>query len=71
MGTERVNLRVAGLIVAGVGLSVDQVVKWFVTYPLALRSREVVNVLPIFSLRWAENIGVSMSLLDADGALGR
>ena len=71
MGTDRVYLRVAGLIVAGVALCVDQVAKWFVTYPLALRSREVINVLPIFSLRWAENIGVSMSLLEADGARGR
>lgn len=72
MGTDRVRKsRVAGLLVTAVSLSVDQLAKWFVASPLALQHREIIEVLPIFSLRWAENRGVSMSLFEADGALGR
>lgn len=71
MATDGVNSRVGGLIAATVALAVDQFAKWFVTYPLELRNREVIDVLPIFSLRWAENLGVSMSLFQADGRLGR
>lgn len=59
------------MIAAAVALGIDQFTKWFVTYPLELRNREVIDVVPIFSLRWAENHGISMSLLQADGAYGR
>jgi signal peptidase II len=71
MKTDHVNSRVGGMIAAAVALAIDQFAKWFVTYPLELRNREVIDVLPIFSLRWAENHGVSMSLLQADGWFGR
>ena len=66
-----VNSRAVGLVVAAVALCADQLAKWFVTNPLALRSRGVIDLLPIFSLRWAENSGVSMSLLKAEGTLSR
>jgi signal peptidase II len=71
METDGVNSRGGGLIAAAVALTIDQFAKWFVTYPLELRNREVIDVLPIFSLRWAENFGVSMSLFQADGAFSR
>lgn len=63
--------RAAGWIAAAAALAGDQLAKWLVTYPLALDARGVIEVAPIFSLRWAENHGVSMSLLTADGPLGR
>lgn len=63
--------RAVGLVSAGAALAADQIAKWLVTYPLALSARGVIELLPIFNLRWAENRGVSMSLLIADGPLGR
>jgi len=63
--------RIAGLIGAGAALGIDQFAKWLVTHPLALREQGVIALLPIFNLRWAENYGVSMSFLTADGPLGR
>ena len=71
MKIDGINSRVGGMIAAAVALAIDQSAKWFVTYPLELRNREVIDVLPIFSLRWAENHGISMSLLQADGEYGR
>lgn len=50
---------------------VDQILKWIVTYPLQLQQRDVIDLLPIFDLRWVENRGVSMGMLTADTDLGR
>lgn len=63
--------RKLGLTIAGSIFVVDQLVKWIVTYPLQLRQRQVIEILPIFDLRWVENYGVSMGFLTADGELGR
>jgi signal peptidase II len=51
-----------------VTLALDQIVKYTVTYPLALQSRgdEGIDILPIFRLRWLENRGVSMGFFHAD-----
>ncbi|HUD94519.1 signal peptidase II [Sphingobium sp.] len=63
-----INHRPLGLGVAGVTLILDQLVKYTVTYPLALKSRADVgiDILPIFRLRWLENRGVSMGFFHAD-----
>src|SRR3546814_3777554 len=63
-----VNHRPLGLIVATVTLALDQLVKYTVTYPLALKSRmdEGIEILPIFRLRWLENRGVSMGFFHAE-----
>ncbi|NYT43085.1 signal peptidase II [Sphingomonas sp. R-74633] len=66
-----INARAAGLIAAAAALGVDQLAKWLVAYPLGLRARGVIEVLPVFNLRWEQNFGVSMSFLTADGPLGR
>ena len=60
--------RPLGLIVATVTLVLDQLVKYTVTYPLALKSRmdDGIEILPIFRLRWLENRGVSMGFFHAD-----
>lgn len=72
MNTERaVDTRLMGMTVAVAALLLDQFSKWLVTYPTALRSREVIDLMPFFSLRWAENYGVSLSYLQAESDLAR
>jgi signal peptidase II len=66
-----INPRAAGLIAAAAALGIDQLAKWLMASPLALRDRGGIEILPIFNLRWEENYGVSMSFLTADGPLGR
>jgi signal peptidase II len=56
---------------AGLVFLVDQAVKYWVVAILRLEERVTVPVLPVFSLTWVENRGVSMGLLPADGELGR
>ena len=60
-----------GLVAAMTALAIDQSAKWLVSNPLALREHQVIELLPIFNLRWSENFGISMSLFVADGTLGR
>jgi signal peptidase II len=60
-----------GLIIAAAILAADQIAKWVVTYPFQLRQREVIELLPIFNLRWIENRGVSMGFLTAEGEVAR
>ncbi|QXT35822.1 signal peptidase II [Sphingomonas sanguinis] len=72
MNTGRaVSTRFVGMSVAVAAFLLDQISKWLVTYPAALRSREVIDLIPFFSLRWAENYGVSLSYLQADSDLAR
>ncbi|MBT2243128.1 signal peptidase II [Sphingobium sp. BHU LFT2] len=63
-----INHRPLGLTVAIVTLALDQLVKYTVTYPLALQSRADagIEILPFFRLRWLENRGVSMGFFHAD-----
>ncbi|KEZ14696.1 MULTISPECIES: signal peptidase II [Sphingobium] len=63
-----INHRPLGLTVAIVTLALDQLVKYTVTYPLALKSRADagIEILPFFRLRWLENPGVSMGFFHAD-----
>jgi signal peptidase II len=63
--------RKLGLAIAVSVFILDQLVKWIVTFPLQLRQRQVIELLPIFDLRWVQNYGVSMGFLNADGELER
>ena len=63
--------RVQGLIIAAIVMIVDQFVKWFVLAVLELRQVGVVDLLPFFDLRYAENRGISYGLLTADSLEGR
>ncbi|MBA4048748.1 MAG: hypothetical protein C0476_09435, partial [Sphingomonas sp.] len=58
---------VAGLAVAAGAFALDQLVKWFVTGPMALNSLAdpAVDLLPIFRMRFVANDGVSLGLLRA------
>ncbi len=73
MPIPAINHRPLGLTTAIVTLALDQLIKYVVTYPLALQSREDVGVdiLPFFRLRWLENRGVSMGFFHADTDLAR
>lgn len=57
--------RLIGLAIALAIFVVDQLVKWYVSGPLQLQQRGVVDLLPFFDLRWVENRGVSLGMLQA------
>lgn len=50
---------------------VDQLTKWLMIGPMALREHGQIQLLPIFNLTWVENRGISLGLFTADGELGR
>jgi signal peptidase II len=67
-----INHRPLGLTVAIVTLALDQLIKYTVTYPLALQSRlEGIDIVSFFRLRWLENRGVSMGFFHADTETAR
>jgi signal peptidase II len=49
----------------------DQASKWWIVSVVGLEARGSIPILPVFSLTWVENRGVSMGLLTADSNLGR
>lgn len=67
------NYRPVGLAVAALIVILDQLIKYIVTVPLALKSRADIGIelLPIFRLRWLENRGVSMGFFHADNETAR
>jgi len=54
-----------GIMLASLIFIADQAVKYAMIGPLALKSREQINLIPFFRLTWAENTGVSMGMLTA------
>lgn len=65
-------MRVLGLLVAAVVFLIDQVAKYYVTGPLGLNVQDAsLTLLPIFDLRFVKNVGVSLGLFPASGALMR
>ncbi|MBB5711718.1 signal peptidase II [Sphingomonas xinjiangensis] len=61
-----------GLLVAALVFLVDQFTKYYVTGPLGLNVQDAsLTVLPIFDLRFVKNVGVSLGLLPASGAMTR
>ncbi|QUL37378.1 signal peptidase II [Erythrobacter sp. JK5] len=59
--------RVIGLALAAFIAVIDQVVKWYVIGPLALRSQpnKKIDLLPFFDLTYTENRGISLGMLQA------
>ncbi len=55
----------AGYGLAAAVFALDQLAKWLVAGPLDLANRLVIDVLPVFSLRFVQNFGVSMGFLVA------
>jgi len=60
-----------GLACAATVFAADQLVKWLIIGPLALRDVLQIDVLPIFRLTWAENTGVSLGLFTASSDTAR
>lgn len=60
-----------GLTIALIALSLDWLSKWWVMNILDLKVVQQVQILPFFTLQWAENRGISFSMFTADGELGR
>ncbi len=61
-----VRNRAIGLALAAMIFGLDQWVKYHVVWTLKLRKVQVIEILPIFDLRWTKNFGVSLGLLTAD-----
>lgn len=59
--------RVIGLLIAVVIFVVDQAIKWYLLGPLKLRLQPEgkIDLLPFFDLRYTENLGISLGLLQA------
>ena len=57
--------RVIGLIIAVFVALIDQVSKWYVIGPLALRQVGNIDLLPFFDLTYTENRGISLGMLQA------
>ena len=64
------NIRTSGYALALGVFALDQLVKWVMTGPLALREIGQIVLLPIFSFTYAENTGVSLSLFSATNPPG-
>jgi signal peptidase II len=63
--------RTRGLSVAALIFLADQVVKYLITVPLALKSVGQIVLAPIFNFTWVENYGVSLGMLTASSATTR
>lgn len=58
--------RKLGLAAAASIFILDQLIKYAVVYPLALESRQIIQLLPFFDLNFVRNYGVSMGFFRAD-----
>lgn len=60
------SARLIGAALAFAVFGLDQLVKWWVTGPLGIDEiGDVMDIVPFFALRYAENLGVSMGMLSA------
>ncbi len=60
-----------GFSLAALIFALDQLIKWIMIVPLALRDVMVIDIMPIFAFRWTENPGVSLGLFTAQSAAQR
>jgi len=60
-----------GFIIIFCVLILDRVSKWWIMEILELPKIQMVQILPVFNLQWAENRGISFSMLTADSDIGR
>lgn len=71
MGNLFTRNRIIGLVLAAVIAVSDQIVKWYVTGPLALRQVRNIELLPFFDLTYVENRGMSLGMLQATSMQAR
>ena len=60
-----------GYLIAAAVFAIDQLVKWIMIGPLALREVGQIVLLPMFQFTYTENNGVSLGLLSAETATAR
>ena len=60
-----------GYVIAAAVFAIDQLVKWIMLTPLALREVGQIVLLPIFNFTYVENHGVSLGFLTADSQTER
>lgn len=65
------KMRNRGYALALAVFAIDQLAKWIMTGPLALREIGQIVLLPIFAFSYTENPGVSLGLFTADTDTGR
>jgi signal peptidase II len=53
----------AGMTLALIAFLFDQLTKWVVITPLSLERKGEIEIVSFFNLTWAENCGISLSLL--------
>lgn len=63
--------RKAGLVLAGIVFLLDRALKLVMTHVLDLEQVRLIELVPIFDLRWTENPGVSLGLFAAESAGGK
>ena len=63
--------RTFGFSIALIVFALDQLTKWVVAGPLHLREVMQITILPIFTLTWTENNGISLGLFNATTEVGR
>ncbi|RVQ67079.1 signal peptidase II [Croceicoccus ponticola] len=63
--------RTKGIVLALAVMVADQLLKWYVLAVLQLRSVGVIDLLPFFDLRYAENRGISYGFLTAESLESR
>ncbi|MCJ2188374.1 signal peptidase II [Novosphingobium beihaiensis] len=63
--------RIAGLLMAALIFLADQALKGWLTGPLQLERVRVIDLLPVFDLRYTQNFGVSLGLFTAGSPEGR
>jgi signal peptidase II len=64
-------LRRLGILLAACVFALDQGVKWLVAGPLDLQVVDEIVLLPIFSLNWELNYGISFGMLTAQSETQR
>lgn len=64
-------MKAAAYVLAGIVFVLDQISKYWIVNVVQLETRVSIPVLPVFSLTWVENRGVSMGMMTADTEVGR
>lgn len=67
----RTTHRKLGIAAAATIFLLDQLIKYVIVYPLALESRQVIELLPFFDLNFVRNYGVSMGFFRAGSDMAR
>jgi signal peptidase II len=58
-------------VLAGMVFLLDQLTKWWIIHVVELQARGSIPLLPVLSLTWVENRGVSMGLFTAGSDVAR